>query len=137
MLQHIVRQFQASQQQQQQQSSTTTAAAPLMPPPMNRPPATATVSNFAAAMAVLNQHQWNAAESALLVQFRAKCAVLDSIGREVAFINILQLQNNRKALLDLAHGIVNGPITTAPPPIITSTPAAKVEEAAATAAAPQ
>ena len=61
---------------------------------------------FAAVTAALGLHQWSLSEAALLVQFRATCAVLDSVGRDIAFTNVLQLKNNKQALLDMIRGVV-------------------------------
>lgn len=133
-LQQLIRHYQTQmhqQQQQQQHSSTSTAskhpppavlfhkATPATVPP---PPAPTTATpkqqhqqqstppppSFAAVTTALGLHQWSSVEAALVVQFRATCAVLDSTGRNIAFTNVLQLQNDKEALLDMIRGVVLG-----------------------------
>lgn len=121
-LQQLVRQYQTQmdqQQQQEQQQHNYTTSAPKHPPPpalfhratpATAPPPQSTSSppSFAAVTTALGLHQWTSMEAALLVQFRATCAVLDSTGRNIAFANVLQLQNNKEALLDMIRGVVLG-----------------------------
>ena len=44
-----------------------------------------------------------------LLLFYPYAAVLDTVGREVALMNVLQLQNNKDALIEMIKGIVAAP----------------------------
>jgi hypothetical protein len=131
-LQQLIRHYQTHMHQQQPHKTSTAsnppppppivfhratpaATVPPPPPPAPRPSAQQQQQQqqqsppnptFAAVTTALNLHQWSPSEAALLVQFRVTCAVLDSVGRDIAFTNVLQLQNNKEALLAMIRGVV-------------------------------
>lgn len=61
---------------------------------------------FAAILSVLGKHSWNAEETGLILKFRAKYVLLDGVGREVAFLSIMQFQNNKNALIEMLRGLL-------------------------------
>jgi hypothetical protein len=127
-LQQLMRHYQTQMHPHQQ--TTTSASKPphvlfhratpgsaAVPPPPSAPttaplkqqqstPPSASTPSFADVTTALGLHQWSPSEAALLVQFRATCAVLDSVGRDIAFTNVLQLQNSKEAVLDMIRGVV-------------------------------
>ena len=73
---------------------------------------------FAAILSVLGKHSWNAEETGLILKFRAKYVLLDGVGREVAFLSIMQFQNNKNALIEMLRGLLEN---TPPDPLNVAT----------------
>lgn len=84
---------------------------------------------FAAILSVLGKHNWSAEEMGLILKFRAKYVVLDAVGREVAFLSIMQFQNDKNALVEMLKGLLesNHAVDVATSEHIANLPPTKIE----------